>query len=78
LKKASETSQIQGLAALYAADQGRQILRDDLASWDASARAWLQTASEVKKREDTQLKLIVKNIPSIDSSGTTYSNVVEN
>ncbi|PNP42923.1 hypothetical protein TGAMA5MH_05669 [Trichoderma gamsii] len=78
LEKASETSQIQGLAALYAVDQGRQILRDDLASWDASARAWLQTANEVKKREDTQLKLIVKNIPSIHSSGTTYSNVVDN
>ncbi|UKZ62789.1 uncharacterized protein TrAtP1_004021 [Trichoderma atroviride] len=78
LERASETSQIQGLAALYAAEQGRQILRDDLASWDASARAWLQTANEVKKREDTQLKLIVKNIPSIHSSGTTYSNVVEN
>ncbi|KAK1250535.1 hypothetical protein MKX08_010538 [Trichoderma sp. CBMAI-0020] len=78
LERASETSQIQGLAALYAVEQGRQILRDDLASWDASARAWLQTANEVKKREDTQLKLIVKNIPSIHSSGTTYSNVVEN
>lgn len=78
LGKASETSQIQGIAALYAVDQGRQILRDDLASWDASARAWLQTANEVKKREDTQLKLIVKNIPSIHSSGTTYSNVMEN
>lgn len=78
LERASEVSQIQGLAALYAVEQGRQILRDDLASWDASARAWLQTANEVKKREDTQLKLIVKNIPSIHSSGTTYSNVVEN
>ncbi|KAM0451327.1 hypothetical protein ACHAO4_006001 [Trichoderma viride] len=78
LEQASETSQIQGLAALYAVEQGRQILRDDLASWDASARAWLQTANEVMKREDTQLKLIVKNIPSIHSSGTTYSNVVEN
>ncbi|KAM0459599.1 hypothetical protein ACHAPV_005312 [Trichoderma viride] len=78
LEKAAETSQIQGLAALYAAEQGRQILRDDLATWDASARAWLQTANEVKKREDTQLKLIVKNIPSIHRSGTTYSNVVEN
>lgn len=78
LEQASETSQIQGLAALYAVEQGRQILRDDLASWDASARAWLQTANEVMKREDTQLKLIVKNIPSLHSSGTTYSNVVEN
>lgn len=78
LERASEVSESQAFAALYPMDQGRQILRDDLASWDASARAWLQTANQVKKREDTQLKLIVKNIPSIHSSGATYSNVIEN
>ncbi|KAL5083334.1 hypothetical protein Trisim1_001785 [Trichoderma cf. simile WF8] len=78
IEQASEASQLQGLAALYAAEQGRQILRDDLASWDASARAWLQTANEVKKLEDTQLKLIARNILSIHNSGTTYSNVIEN
>ncbi|KFG83668.1 hypothetical protein MANI_016007 [Metarhizium anisopliae] len=78
IQEASEASQLQGIAALYAAEQGRQILRDDLASWDASARAWLQTANEAKKREDTQLKLIVRNLLSIHNSGTTYSNVIEN
>ncbi|KID93541.1 hypothetical protein MAJ_10493, partial [Metarhizium majus ARSEF 297] len=78
IQEASEASQLQGIAALYVAEQGRQILRDDLASWDASARAWLQTANEAKKREDAQLKLIVRNLLSIHNSGTTYSNVIEN
>ncbi|KAI5459036.1 hypothetical protein BGZ63DRAFT_465761 [Mariannaea sp. PMI_226] len=78
LEKNSDASQLNGLTALYAAEHGRQILRNHLAEWDASARAWLQAANQIKKREDTQLKLIVKNILSISSHGTTYSNVVEN
>ncbi|KAL6354008.1 hypothetical protein LRP88_12639 [Fusarium phalaenopsidis] len=78
MEKKVDASQINGLVALYAVDHGRQIMRDDLAAWDASARAWLQTANQVKRHQDTQLKLIVKNILSIQSSGATYSNVVEN
>ncbi|OTA70401.1 hypothetical protein K449DRAFT_10973 [Hypoxylon sp. EC38] len=78
IKTKSDASQLQGIAAVYAAELGSQVLRDDLAVWDASARAWLQAANQVKKREDTQLRLIIRNIPSIQSTGTTYSNVVEN
>ncbi|OTA87399.1 hypothetical protein M434DRAFT_81344, partial [Hypoxylon sp. CO27-5] len=78
IKTKSDISQLQGIAALYAAEHGSQIMRDDLAVWDASARAWLQAANQVKKREDTQLKLIIKNIPSIQSTDTTYSSIIEN
>ena len=77
IEQKSDRSQLQGLAALYAADHARQIMRDDLATWDASARAWLDVANQVKRREDTQLKLIIKNIPSIKSSDT-YANVMDN
>ncbi|KAM7213524.1 hypothetical protein V8F06_011079 [Rhypophila decipiens] len=78
IEQQADTSQLRGLAALYAAEHGRQIQRSELAEWDASARAWLETADQVKRREHTQLKLIVKNIPSIQQSSTTYANVVDN
>ncbi|KAF2115886.1 hypothetical protein BDV96DRAFT_520274 [Lophiotrema nucula] len=73
----SDATQLQGLAARCAADHGRQMTRDDLAAWDASARAWLDVANQVKRQEDTQLKLIIKNIPSV-TKADTYANVVEN
>ncbi|KAI1408435.1 hypothetical protein F5Y13DRAFT_204797 [Hypoxylon sp. FL1857] len=78
IKRESNNSQVQGLAALFAAEQGSQITRDDLALWDASARAWVDAANQVKKFQDTQLKLIIKNIPSIQNTGTTYSSIIEN
>jgi hypothetical protein len=49
-----------------------------LPSTVAGSRAWLEAANQIKRREDTQLKLIIRNIPSIKSSDTTYANVVEN
>ncbi|KAF4954433.1 hypothetical protein FSARC_12137 [Fusarium sarcochroum] len=68
----ADPSQIHGMVAIYAMEHGRQITRDDLAAWDASARAWLQIANQAKRYEDTQLKLILKNIISIEDA-----NVVE-
>ena len=78
IEKQADGSQLSGLTALYAAQHGRQIQRADLAEWDASARAWLEAADQVKRREHTQLKLIIKNIPSIQHSSKTYANVIEN
>ncbi|KAI1841794.1 hypothetical protein JX266_011971 [Neoarthrinium moseri] len=75
LQETSDTAQLSGMAAMYAVEQGLQIMRDDLANWDASARAWLEAANQVKRKEDTQLKLVIKNIPSINSSGTTYMSI---
>ncbi|KAM0208114.1 hypothetical protein ACHAPQ_010369 [Fusarium lateritium] len=34
----------------------QEITRDQLASWDASARAWIQTGKSVMSKNDTQLK----------------------
>ncbi|MCJ1395831.1 hypothetical protein MMC18_008717 [Xylographa bjoerkii] len=49
----------------------------DLKRWDASARAWLQTADDAKHFEPKQLTLILDNINSSISLGkTAYDNVI--
>ena len=56
----------------------QEILRDDLARWDASARAWLRSADQAKIKEQTQLTLIVKNSQLPFNAGrTTYIKVIE-
>ncbi|VUC33324.1 unnamed protein product [Clonostachys rosea] len=50
---------------LAAAAAQQDISRQDLAGWDASARAWIQTARAVMRRKYTQLKLILKNIDTL-------------
>ncbi|KAF3022067.1 hypothetical protein E8E14_013357 [Neopestalotiopsis sp. 37M] len=52
--------QIPFASAAAAAQQ--EITRGQLADWDASARAWLQTADAVMRNKQTQLRLILKNI----------------
>ena len=54
------------------------ISRDELARWDASARAWLRGADQAKVKEQTQLILIIKNsqLP-FNGGSTTYRKVVE-
>ena len=55
-----------------------EISRNDLATWDASARAWLRSADQAKTKEKDQLMLIFKNVQlPFDSSGSTYSKVIE-
>ncbi|KAL8671653.1 MAG: hypothetical protein Q9168_003859 [Polycauliona sp. 1 TL-2023] len=72
----TDASQIQGLAARVAAQQ--EISRADLATWDASARAWLLSADEIQKFNLTQLRLIIKDSGMLVSSfGTTYESVVD-
>lgn len=76
LLEISDASQINGMAARVAAQQ--DISRTELANWDASARAWLLSADEVKIRESTQLKLITKNCGMFVSSlGGTYASVID-
>ena len=50
-----------------------------LGEWDASARAWLQTADEAYKLKQTQLMLIVNNLSlSVDvENQSLYSSVIE-
>ncbi|KAL8999010.1 MAG: hypothetical protein Q9169_002008 [Polycauliona sp. 2 TL-2023] len=72
----TDASQIQGLAARVAAQQ--DISRVDLATWDASARAWLLSADEIQKFNLTQLRLIIKDSGLLVSSfGTTYKSVID-
>ena len=54
------------------------LTRQQLAEWDASARAWLHAADRVKAREQKQLMLILNNIHQyIDSARGTFSSVME-
>ncbi|KAI9845370.1 MAG: hypothetical protein M1838_001770 [Thelocarpon superellum] len=57
--------------ALMAAQQ--EISRKQLAEWDANARAWLRSADEAMKMQQTQLMLIIKNVNiSVNKIMNTY------
>ncbi|KAF2796258.1 hypothetical protein K505DRAFT_406457 [Melanomma pulvis-pyrius CBS 109.77] len=53
------------------------IDRDQISRWNASAKAWLEVADSAKKRQQTQLELLVGNtgLPISGSSGT-YRSVI--
>ncbi|KAL8718340.1 MAG: hypothetical protein Q9225_004519 [Loekoesia sp. 1 TL-2023] len=54
------------------------LSRDQLANWDAGARAWLRTADEAKKLQQTQLKLVIDNISlSVSEQANVYSSVMK-
>lgn len=55
----------------------QEISRIDLANWDASARAWVQSADQAKARQHKQMMLILNNarIP-VNSEPTTYKSVM--
>ena len=56
----------------------QDIRRDDLARWDASARAWLLSADQAKIKEQTQLMLVLKNCQlPFHGGGSTYSKVIQ-
>jgi hypothetical protein len=76
IKAKSDPNELHGLLAHATAQQ--EISRAHLAAWDASARAWLRSADEVKRFEQTQLHLIMKDsgLP-VSTSATTYSSVIE-
>ncbi|KAI1109628.1 hypothetical protein F5Y14DRAFT_458003 [Nemania sp. NC0429] len=53
------------------------ITRDQLAEWDASARAWVRTADSVKQKQQVQLRLIVNNLNSeVNDKSNTYESVM--
>ncbi|CAI6092054.1 unnamed protein product [Clonostachys chloroleuca] len=63
---------------LAAAAAQQDISRQDLAAWDASARAWIQTARAAMRVKYTQLNLILKNIDTLVHEKTTvFSGVTE-
>ncbi|KAG4439468.1 hypothetical protein IFR05_005047 [Cadophora sp. M221] len=50
---------------------------ESLSEWDASARAWLRTADEVKKLKQTQLMLIIDNLDiPVNHDMRVYSSVM--
>ncbi|KAM5346322.1 hypothetical protein ACJ41O_009327 [Fusarium nematophilum] len=56
----------------------QEITRDQLAAWDASARAWIQTAKSVMHKRDTQLRLILNNVHfAISPSDAPFVSVIE-
>lgn len=63
--------------ALAAAAQ-QEITRAELADWDRSARAWIETANNMMLKRHTQLKLILKNISlPIGKVEIVYPSVIE-
>ena len=54
------------------------LSREQLADWDASARAWLRAADVARELNQKQLLLIVKNLNiPIDENMNVYSSVIE-
>jgi hypothetical protein len=66
----SSTLSVAKIAAINAANQ--DIPREELRQWDASARAWLQSADKVVTEERTQLQLILKNISLPVTQGPSF------
>ena len=61
---------------LQAAQQ--DLSRSQLRQWDASARAWLRSADEVKRTQQTQLMLIIDNIGiPVNSNSNAYRSIVD-
>ncbi|KAM3065054.1 hypothetical protein ACMFMG_006182 [Clarireedia jacksonii] len=74
-KEIENQSSMNNIAGIMAAQQ--EITREQLARWDASARAWLRSADEAKLKEQKQLTLITKNIGLPVTGGeTTYQSVI--
>ncbi|KAH8590982.1 hypothetical protein B0O99DRAFT_520304, partial [Bisporella sp. PMI_857] len=63
-------------AAIMAAQQ--TFTRQQLATWDSSARSWLQTADADRRLQQTQLMLIINNVHlPVNTSSDPYESVIE-
>ncbi|KAL8821840.1 MAG: hypothetical protein Q9223_000198 [Gallowayella weberi] len=64
------------LATLSAAQQ--DLPRAQIAEWDDSARAWLRVADGVKRKQQTQLMLILDSVQApVNGKTNTYESVIE-
>lgn len=55
-----------------------EITRQQLSSWDASARAWLTVADKAKQRQQTQTMLLIKNsVLPVSQKMNVYPSVME-
>jgi hypothetical protein len=84
VKKQKETIQTQENSHLYSTEHRtttlaskQDISREDLANWDASARAWLQSADQAKEFQHTQTRLILDSarLP-VNNEPETYKSVM--
>ena len=67
-----------GLGVLALQGSRISLSRTQVAAWDASARAWLQIADEVKKLQQTQLMLILNNVgTSVNPKPFLYQSVLQ-
>lgn len=63
---------------LASAAAQQEISRDQLAAWDASARAWIQTAKSVKNKQDTQLRIILRSVHyAVNAIDALYASVID-
>ncbi|KAI0194060.1 hypothetical protein EV127DRAFT_334323 [Xylaria flabelliformis] len=78
-KKELERTDVADSQHLVALNDSRiEIARDQLAQWDSSARAWLQSADEAMKVKQTQLMLVLDNIDlPVNTKPTLYHNVIQ-
>ena len=71
-----ETKFAHDQAAVFAAQQ--DLPRTQIADWDASARAWLRTADEVKSLQQTQLMLVINNLKlPVSNNMNVYQSVIQ-
>ncbi|KAF8850687.1 hypothetical protein BDZ45DRAFT_185766 [Acephala macrosclerotiorum] len=56
----------------------QEIARAELASWDASARAWLQSADQAKELQHKQTMLIIENTSlPVNNNHNTHASVLK-
>jgi hypothetical protein len=66
----------EGTAAIMAAQQ--PFTREQLSTWDSSARSWLQSADAIKRTQQTQLILIINNVRMpVNLSKDPYKSVIK-
>ena len=76
IREAMENGHIVSISTMMAAQQ--DISREELAAFDASARSWLRSADEAKMSCQKQLMLVLRNINTTISGGSsTYTKVME-
>ncbi|KAI0533669.1 hypothetical protein GGR58DRAFT_485730 [Xylaria digitata] len=56
----------------------QEITREQLAKWDSSTRAWLQSADSVRQKQYKQFLLIAQNVNAAihDEGKSLYSNII--
>lgn len=54
----------------------QEITRQQLAEWDASARAWIRAADDIKRKDLDTLRLIINDLDlPVESGSNLYKNV---